>query len=78
MLLEMTILILIGLVVAYYKYQKYKFKKRLQDPEYFQALVTRHDIEHGKNKRNTIKTKLSVYKNSDNWRSMPMNNAVLR
>lgn len=44
MLLEMKILILIGLVVAYYKYQKYKFKKRLQYPEYFQALVTRHDI----------------------------------
>lgn len=44
MLLEITILILIGLVVFYYKYQKYKFKKRLQDPEYFQALVTRHEM----------------------------------
>ena len=44
MLLEITILILIGLVVFYFKYQKYKFKKRLQDPEYFQALVNRHDM----------------------------------
>ncbi len=44
MLFEITILILIGLVVFYYKYQKYKFKKRLQDPEYFQALVNRHDM----------------------------------
>nr|PMI49649.1 hypothetical protein BCU42_14095 [Vibrio splendidus] len=44
MLLEITILILISLVIFYYKYQKYKFKKRLQDPEYFQALVIRHNM----------------------------------
>nr|PMI68268.1 hypothetical protein BCU39_12795 [Vibrio cyclitrophicus] len=50
MLLEITILILIGLVVFYYKYQKYKFKKRLQDPEYFKSLVLRHDMPISKQK----------------------------
>ncbi|CAH7326164.1 hypothetical protein VCHA40P240_50275 [Vibrio chagasii] len=44
MLLEITLFILIGLMVVYYKYQKQKFKKRLQDPEYFKALVSRHDM----------------------------------
>lgn len=50
MLLEMTILILIGLVIFYYKYQKYKFKKRLQNPDYFHALVAKHNMPLTKQK----------------------------